>query len=738
MSTCPNCNNPYTPGDEVCQYCGFVFPFSTDVFTPGTVLQGRYKINELGHAGGMGYVYFSNDTKLHDRKCVVKQVKEPVKSEDELRKLEEEAVEMAKLNHPNVAMIFDHFVEGLFYFLIVEYIEGKTLSQIFNERQGQLTEEEVIYWAISMCEVTGYLHKEGIVHRDISPQNIMLTNDGIIKFIDFGTLRELRDIAVGGTAGMGKFGYAPPEQWLGQPEPRSDLFAIGATIYFLLTGYLPISNEYLNGQGPQQSDFYPVFPAIREKNPKISVGLENVLFKALQLDKEQRYASSVEFGQALKSLVEIKGPVLSIDSSHLDFQKIATGRKKSKSFTLMNVGTDKLTGTLATTKPWLSVSPSSIEFEAGEQKVLATIDTGKLASGSHDTGTININTNGGEAYIDVDFVATSFMNWILSAGFAWANRMKWVILGVIIVACAAIIIPSTVLKSPALNIDSSEINFNNVRPGDISKSKELVVTNTGGGILTGTVQSDRDWLIVNLAELKLPYGEENVAIHIDAKDLPYGFSDSAVVDIDTNGGNAQIIINLTTTTIIYEDDFSNTSSGWTVSSNDIGEANYFNGQYRLSIKQPGHMIAGINPAIGSIDDFIIDFDTQSLTSSEDSSYGIIVRQKDINRFDNFYYFQIYGNKGTYKVEAQSAGQWSTLIEADAPETIKTDGSVNHVTVKCIGPKMELYINDSMIATMEDDSFLKGFVALAAMSGMESDSQVDSIFDNIKIHFPVDE
>ena len=64
MPNCPNCNNPYTPGDEACPYCGFVFPFSTDVFGPGTILQGRYKMNELAHAGGMGYVYYGNDTKL--------------------------------------------------------------------------------------------------------------------------------------------------------------------------------------------------------------------------------------------------------------------------------------------------------------------------------------------------------------------------------------------------------------------------------------------------------------------------------------------------------------------------------------------------------------------------------------------------------------------------------------------------------------------------------------------------
>ena len=737
MSTCPNCEKPYTPGDEVCQYCGFVFPFSTDVQAPGSILQGRYKINELAHAGGMGYVYFGNDTKLHDRLCVVKQVKEPVKSESDLRKLEEEAIEMAKLNHPNVAMIFDHFVEGPFYFLVVEYIDGKTLSQIYTERQGQLSEEEVILWAIAMCDVTGYLHKEGIVHRDISPQNIMLTSDGVIKFIDFGTLRELREIAAGGTAGMGKFGYAPPEQWLGKPEPRSDLFAIGATIYYLLTGFLPISSEYLNGQGPQQSDFYPVFPPIREKNPKVSEGLENVLQIILQLDLDKRYASSVEFGQALRNLVEIKGPVLSVNRENIDFRKIAAGRKKSVNFKIMNVGNEKLSGLMTTTKPWLSVSPSKIDLEVGETTIVTTLDASNFPAGSNGSATIDINTNGGNASIDVTFTAASYMNWMLSAGIAWAYRMKWLLLGVIIIAIAAIVIPATILKAPVLDINNNEINFNNVRPGDISESQNLVVTNTGGGILTGTVESNKDWLILNIAQLKLPYGEENIAIHIDAKDLPYGFTDTAVVDIETNGGDSQIIVNLTTTNIIYEDDFNNPSSGWTVSSNDIGEANYVNGGYRLSIKQPGHIIAGVNPSIGQLSDFIIECDMQSMNSSEDMSYGIILRQKDINRFDNFYYFQILGNKGEYIIEKQSAGTWSTLAEANAAEFIKTDGTVNHVKIICIGPQFSFYVNGSKLADVEDDSFLNGFIALSAMSGIESNSPVDAIFDNIKIYSPTE-
>ena len=237
--------------------------------------------------------------------------------------------------------------------------------------------------------------------------------------------------------------------------------------------------------------------------------------------------------------------------------------------------------------------------------------------------------------------------------------------------------------------------------------------------------------------MKLPYGEENIAIHIDAKDLPYGFTDTAVVDIQTNGGDSQITVNLNTTNIIYEDDFTNPSSGWTVSSDDVGEANYIDGGYRLSIKQPGHIIAGVNPSIGQLSDFVIEFDMQSMNTSSDMSYGIVLRQKDMNRFDNFYYFQIVGNEGEYRIEKQFAGTWSTLEEANAAEHIKSDGTVNHVKIICTGPQLSFYINDFKLVDIEDDSFLNGFIALSAMSGIELNSPVDVIFDNMKIYSPLD-
>jgi serine/threonine-protein kinase len=405
MNNCPNCSNPYQTGEEVCRTCGFILPVTTAIISAGEVLQTRYEIQELIHSGGMGYVYLATDKRLYDRICIVKQVKEPIKSDDHRKKLEEEALRMSKLNHPNVAMILDHFIDGGYYFLVVERIYGKTLSEVFKERRGHLTENEVVTWAISICDVVSYLHKEGIVHRDISPDNIMLTGEGSIKFIDFGTLRELGYIVAGGTAGMGKYGYTPPEQWQGRPEFRSDIFALGATIYYLLTGFLPLSREYLTRQRPQKDDFNPSFPPIRTRNPNVSPQLEAALQKALRLDINDRYSSVEEFGEALKNLgqVEVKKmPALSLETRHLDFANVKSGATVTSPLILKNTGTGKLTGTLTTNQPWLKASPGKIELETGELKGKVTVDTRHLAPGSYGAGEIKITTNGGQAKVAVD------------------------------------------------------------------------------------------------------------------------------------------------------------------------------------------------------------------------------------------------------------------------------------------------------------------------------------------------
>jgi serine/threonine protein kinase len=272
------------------------------VISSGTILKDRYEVRNLVYTGGMSYVYLVKDKSLYDRSCIIKEVREQIQSEAHRKQLEEEALRMATLSHPSIAMIFDHFVEQNHYFLVVEYIRGKSLSDVVKEGQGKIDENEVVKWGVAICDVVAYIHSQGILHRDISPDNIMLTKEGSIKFIDFGTLREYRHVSEGKTAGMGKYGYTPPEQWRGKPIPQSDIFAIGATMYQLLTGFLPLSKSYLTGHEPQSEDFFPRFPPITSRNPGVSLHLEAILEKSLQLEADKRYNSALEMRDDLSRL----------------------------------------------------------------------------------------------------------------------------------------------------------------------------------------------------------------------------------------------------------------------------------------------------------------------------------------------------------------------------------------------------------------------------------------------------
>lgn len=295
---CPRCGKP-VDASGTCPRCGA--PASESLLPPGTVLRDRYEVERLLHTGGMSQTYLARDRTLFGRSCVVKQVSERIQSEPHQTKLAEEALRMARLSHPGIAVILDQFVERGYYFLVVELVIGKTLSEVSKERRGRLLEADVVRWGIAMCDVVTYIHNEGIIHRDISPDNVMLTEEGAVKFIDFGTLREARYVAAGKTAGMGKYGYTPPEQWDGRPAPQSDVFALGATLYSLLTGFLPLSESYLAGGGPQPADYAPQFPPIRAKNPVITPRLEVVLQKALQLDLDDRYPSAAALQADLRA-----------------------------------------------------------------------------------------------------------------------------------------------------------------------------------------------------------------------------------------------------------------------------------------------------------------------------------------------------------------------------------------------------------------------------------------------------
>lgn len=244
----------------------------------GSVIDGKYEIlTEIGR-GGMSIVYLAMDTHLNKQWAVKEIRKKGNGKKDEIivNSLLAETNMMKRLDHPALPRIVDIIDNGVTIFVVMDYIEGESLDKILAE-YGAQPEELVIGWAKQLCDALYYLHsqKPPIIYRDMKPANIMLKPEGNIKIIDFGIAREYKEQSLADTTVLGTKGYAPPEQYSGQTDARSDIYALGMTMHHLLTGIDPRTGE--------------AYAPVRMWNPEISEGLEMIIDKCVQPAPEHRY-----------------------------------------------------------------------------------------------------------------------------------------------------------------------------------------------------------------------------------------------------------------------------------------------------------------------------------------------------------------------------------------------------------------------------------------------------------------
>jgi serine/threonine protein kinase len=245
----------------------------------------------------MGEVWRARDERLHGRACAIKIVRPggatPEQRTERLAWFAREAEVLAQLRHPAICDIRDVVASGDTPYLILELIEGRTLDAELAARGGPgLPEPEVLAWAATLCDALGYLHGHSppIIFRDIKPQNIMHSRDGRVVLIDFGLARAVT--AAAGTA-IGTGGYAPPEQYQGLADARSDEYALAATLHHLLTGRDPALEPPFH------------FPPIRTLVPALNERVEAALARALRLDAAERFPTVQEFGAALRGAAPV-------------------------------------------------------------------------------------------------------------------------------------------------------------------------------------------------------------------------------------------------------------------------------------------------------------------------------------------------------------------------------------------------------------------------------------------------
>ena len=271
------------------------------MLTPDTILQGRYRIvRQLGQ-GGMGAVYEAIDQRLDTTVAL----KETLFSDERLRKqFEREARLLARLHHPALPRVSDHFSEADGQFLVMQFIPGDDLSEMMTRKRAPFPANQVLTWADQLLDALDYLHTQDpqIVHRDIKPQNLKLTSRGQIILLDFGLAKGQAGEISRVTTAASIFGYtpnyAPLEQIQGLgTDTRSDLYSLGATLYHLLTGVKPPdaltrAAAVVNGQPD---------PLVKpsEANASIAPQVDDVLVKAMAQNRDQRYSTAVDMRNAL-------------------------------------------------------------------------------------------------------------------------------------------------------------------------------------------------------------------------------------------------------------------------------------------------------------------------------------------------------------------------------------------------------------------------------------------------------
>ena len=258
------------------------------MLSKGQKINDRYEIIKTIGEGGMANVYLANDTIL-DRKVAIKVLRGDLSNDEKfIRRFKREALSVSNLSHPNIVEVYDVGEEDGNYYIVMEYIEGKTLKQILQKR-GALTLNEVIDIMTQLTDGLAHAHEAYIIHRDIKPQNIMIEDNGLVKITDFGIAMALNSTQLTQTNSvMGSVHYLPPEQANGKGSTvKSDIYSLGILMYELLTGSVPFKGD--TAVEIALKHMKEKIPSIRKQNPTIPQSVENIVLKATAKNPKNRY-----------------------------------------------------------------------------------------------------------------------------------------------------------------------------------------------------------------------------------------------------------------------------------------------------------------------------------------------------------------------------------------------------------------------------------------------------------------
>ena len=324
----------------------------------GQKIDGRYQVIRTIGEGGMANVYLAYDTIL-DREVAVKVLRGDLANDEKfVKRFQREAKAASSLNHPNIVEMYDVGEDDGNYFIVMEYVSGKTLKSLIKKR-GALSLSETIDIMLQLTSGIACAHDSYIIHRDLKPQNVMILEDGRVKITDFGIAVALNSAELTQTNSvMGSVHYLPPEQANGSGATvKSDIYSLGILMYELLTGKLPFKGD--NAVEIALKHMKEKLPSIIEQNPNIPQSVENVVIKACAKNPENRYDSVKEMHEDLKTVLSeeranekklvYKYPDTEEEKEEMkDVKKIETvskevPKKKAKTIKIENNDSEELT-----------------------------------------------------------------------------------------------------------------------------------------------------------------------------------------------------------------------------------------------------------------------------------------------------------------------------------------------------------------------------------------------------------
>ena len=273
------------------------------MFTKGQKINDRYEIIRLIGEGGMANVYLAYDTIL-ERNVAVKVLRGDLADDEKfVRRFQREALSASSLSHPNIVEMYDVGEDNGNFYIVMEYIDGKTLKQLIKKR-GHLTASEAVDIMCQLTDGLAHAHDSYIIHRDIKPQNIMILEDGLVKITDFGVAMALNASDLTQTNSvMGSVHYLPPEQAAGKGSTiKSDIYSLGIVLYEMLAGTMPFRGE--TAVEIALKHIKEPMPSIRKINPKVPQSLENIIFKCTAKNPKNRYNNVRELYDDLKTCLD--------------------------------------------------------------------------------------------------------------------------------------------------------------------------------------------------------------------------------------------------------------------------------------------------------------------------------------------------------------------------------------------------------------------------------------------------